>query len=346
VDFVDLVDWFSFDVASAMAFGDNWGYMTQEQDIKGIISGLKGGFQYGGIVGQMPKWHPWLIGNAKLVRLLRKLINFPDPTYHVLDMVEKKLREPQYDKQPCHSDTVLGWLQREEKGDNLSLNDTEIVSQLFTFIAGSGTTAASLASLFYDLLKHPAIYEKVVQEIDEHDREGMVSNFPTCSEVLEMPYLQLVIKESLRISPASTLPLERIVPHGGFEVLGYYLPAGTIVSMCIPLLHRCKEVYGHDAESFRPERWLKNEAGGDREDERLRRMERSFFAFGLGNRGCSGRALATIVMAKLVVSVLRVFHIKLTDPKPEWSFEKLKMYWHPQQKGLNVIFKARQKLSI
>lgn len=72
--------------------------------------------------------------------------------------------------------------------------------------------------------------------------------------------------------PAVGFPLERYIPESGAEICGHKLPAGTNVSTSAPLIHMNKDVFGNDAEAFRPERWL------EASPEQLRLMENSFIA--------------------------------------------------------------------
>ena len=62
---------------------------------------------------------------------------------------------------------------------------------------------------------------------------------------------------------------------------GYWVDGGTVVSVQAWSVHRLNEVIFEGGEEFRPERWLDKERSGD--------MNRAFFAFGLGGRGCTGR---------------------------------------------------------
>ena len=77
------------------------------------------------------------------------------------------------------------------------------------------------------------------------------------------------MKEAMRIHPGVGFPLERLVPENGASLLGYDLAAGTNVSMTAPVVHYDKDVFGPDADKFRPERWLESDA------EHIRVMDRS-----------------------------------------------------------------------
>ena len=71
-----------------------------------------------------------------------------------------------------------------------------------------------------------------------------------------MPSRQACIKEALRMYPIVGTPLDRVVPKGGDILSGHFLPEGTVVGISGWVTQRDKGVFGDDAESFRPERWL------------------------------------------------------------------------------------------
>jgi cytochrome P450 len=81
-----------------------------------------------------------------------------------------------------------------------------------------------------------------------------------------------VIKESLRLHPGVGYPLERVVPKGGATLCGIDIPAGTVVGMHAWVIHHNRNVFGEDADEFRPERWLESGSG------QLKKMERCFMS--------------------------------------------------------------------
>ena len=89
-----------------------------------------------------------------------------------------------------------------------------------------------------------------------------------------MPYFQAVIKEAMRLHPATGLPLWRVVPEGGATISGRYFPAGEVVGVNTWVAHYNEDVFGADASTFRPERWLEAaEHGGDH----LKTMDAYYF---------------------------------------------------------------------
>ncbi len=181
---------------------------------------------------------------------------------------------------------------------------TMAVSMAF---AGSETTAISLAAVFYFLLKNRRCYEKLMAELDGAVESGTIENCSTAivswAESQRLPYLDACIKEAFRLHPAAGLPLERVVPAEGAEICGELIPGGTIVGCSAWVIHRRPEIFGADAESYRPERWI--EAG----KESRKVMEGTMFHFGMGARTCIGKNISLLEIYKTVPSFLRRFEV-------------------------------------
>lgn len=112
-----------------------------------------------------------------------------------------------------------------------------------------------------------------------------------------------MINESLRAHPAAGLPLERIAPVGGVQLGDVFVPGGTNIGCNAWTLHLDKDLWGQDADEWRPERWL--EASEAKKAE----MKNSMFAFGAGSRTCIGKNVSYLEMYKLVPAVLRSFDV-------------------------------------
>jgi cytochrome P450 len=185
-----------------------------------------------------------------------------------------------------------------------SLVMTMAVSMAF---AGSETTAISLSSVFYFLLKNPRCMEKLMEELDSKDREGYFHDkekgVVTWSESQGLPYLDACIKESFRLHPAPGLPIERIVPPQGADIAGHFIKGGTIVGCNAWVVHRRPEIFGEDVEVFRPERWM-----GD--EKKVKEMGATLLHFGMGARTCIGKNISLLEIYKVVPSVLRRFEVR------------------------------------
>lgn len=124
-----------------------------------------------------------------------------------------------------------------------------------------------------------------------------------------MPYLQAVIKEGLRIYPPVVGLMAKEVPKGGDTFKGVFLPEGTRIGYCAWGIFRRKDVWGEDADEFRPERWL------DATPEKYREMDGTLeLIFGYGRWQCLGRNVAMIELNKIFVEV-RSTSLTICDEK-------------------------------
>jgi cytochrome P450 len=139
--------------------------------------------------------------------------------------------------------------------------------------AGSDTTAILLRAIFYNLLKSPASLDRLRREIHA---AGLPALVPWSRARAELPYLDAVVKEATRMHPSFGLPYERVVPGPEPAVVcGKVLPPGTIVGMSAWVVGRDRDLYGQDADEWRPERWL-DEEGLD--EEHRKKMEAGLLA--------------------------------------------------------------------
>ncbi|KAK6445713.1 hypothetical protein FP744_10001962 [Trichoderma asperellum] len=124
------------------------------------------------------------------------------------------------------------------------------------FGAGVETTAITISSFLDFVISHPGCQEKIQREIDGARAAGELSKIPKLTEIESLPYLSACLNESKRLHPAVGSPLQRVVPHGGMELEGKWLPAGTAIGINPWVMGRNKSLFGADADAFRPERWF------------------------------------------------------------------------------------------
>lgn len=128
---------------------------------------------------------------------------------------------------------VRKFIDAQRRGDGKGFTDWDVASNSGQNIgAGSDSTALSLSTIIYYIYQSPRVLERIRKEIDS---VGLTST-PTFQIVQQMPYLQAVIKESLRMNPATGFPLWREIPKGGAVVSGQFFPEGVYICLFIFLL--------------------------------------------------------------------------------------------------------------
>lgn len=139
--------------------------------------------------------------------------------------------------------------------------------------AGIDTTGDALCLLMYQLSLPESfeVQDRLIEEVSLNKDRPFD----------ELPYLDAVIKEGLRRFPPIPMSQPRYAPAGGRTIDGYFVPAGTIVSCQAWSVHQLNEDVFVRGDTFLPERWLDSEA--------VLEMNRLFFSFGAGGRGCTGR---------------------------------------------------------
>ncbi|KAK4679739.1 hypothetical protein QC764_206800 [Podospora pseudoanserina] len=189
----------------------------------------------------------------------------------------------------------------------------ELVQHMFVqIVAGSITTAAAIRHTLLALISTPSVYATLQKEIDESVSSGRVSR-PVIRDVeaQALPYLQAMIREGYRTWPSVVGLGSKQVPKGGDSICGFHVPEGTQVSHNYSGIMRLKEVFGEDADVFRPERWLEKEADA----ERLKLMNSVLeLAFGNGKYQCLGKRMALMELNKIFFELLQRYDMALVDP--------------------------------
>ncbi|CUS11876.1 unnamed protein product [Tuber aestivum] len=172
-----------------------------------------------------------------------------------------------------------------------------------------------------------------------HSMDVQILPHETILKALNLPYLDAILKETLRIYTAVPIRLPRVVPpsaatnstsshRSGRIVEGKFIPAGTTIGAFAYGIHR-DEVFAvetgekdkpGDVDSFLPERWLIN--GGvegeltpdasAKEKQRIRAIEARLWAFSSGGRNCVGRHVSILGMKLLLVAIYSRYQTRVT----------------------------------
>lgn len=296
-DFAQWLQFFAFDVIGDLTWSKRLGFVEKNEDVEGIVEFIGRFLAYAGPVGQMPLLD--LVWQKNPIRLALERWGVTNKMFPVTRFALKqsaaresemsKVRETgEADESSGKGVDLLTKFTQAQHDHPEFMTDQQVLSSCNSMVfAGSETTAISLSSVFYNLVKHPKAYKKLMEELDEAARNGTISEKPYhkvgWKESQTLPFLDAVIQESFRLHPAPGLILERIVPPQGMEICGEQIPGGTIVGCNAWVLHRRPEIFGEDVDDFRPERWL------DAPPAQLKEMKATMFQFGAGARTCIGK---------------------------------------------------------
>lgn len=180
----------------------------------------------------------------------------------------------------------------------------EVVNML---IAGHETTANALTWTWRQILNHPAVYEKVKEEINTI----ILGDLPKFEDLPRLVYTKAVLEESMRLYP----PFWRISRknYQATKIKNFDLPAGTNVIASIYTIQR-KTEHWSDPLSFRPERFL----GEKRDFHKF-----SFIPFGGGPRACIGSQFAIFEALTILSVCVKHYEFKKAFSEPADYFISL-----------------------
>jgi cytochrome P450 len=236
--YADMGHWFqcyAFDVIGMITYSKRLGFLDRGEDVQGVMVALETHMEYTVCVGIFSWLHKylypvmnWFAGAAGAGRA------------YIIKFTHEKIAEHQREhkmgipvdgaeEEGAGMDFLTKFFQK-NADDPQAFTMYHLVSGCVSnMIAGSDTTGATLAAILYYLLKNPTTFEKLRQEIDERNTSQHIS----FKESQDMPYLQAVIKEAMRVHPVVGLPLERVVPAGGAKISDEFFPEGVSVYLVI-----------------------------------------------------------------------------------------------------------------
>lgn len=237
--------------------------MKTGTDVYGLIAILGGILEVSQVVGLFPALlpvHAWL--STLMSKSTNRLSEF---TKDCINKAKKNLLHglDENTKTPCHKHTppdfcskLLAMAEVSSRKSTQEIDPDLLVAGACSsnIFAGSDTTSIILTATLSEILKRPDVLAKLRAELDEADMQGYLSDPPTFQETQRLCYLQAVLKEALRLHPATGIPLWRQVPAGGIKLCGTYLPAGANVGVNSWVAHRNQDVWGLDVAVFNPQR--------------------------------------------------------------------------------------------
>ncbi|KAI9664514.1 MAG: hypothetical protein M1821_005960 [Bathelium mastoideum] len=291
---VSLHKWFhymAFDVIGNLALGQDFGCLTSSENhtwSDGLGSWLMSIILFKSLEEWLPmrSMLPWVPRF-----LLRTVFEHMDKTQ---ELVRRRLAEKTDRQDYVHF--IL------HPGEKRGMSEQELTANMaIILVAGSESTATTVAGTVYFLLKTPAVLERLQNEVRSRFREARDI---TIDELSNFEYLNAVIKETMRLYPGSPDGLPRYASSDAL-VDGYDVPKGTSVSLQPYGAYRSPRNFS-DPLKFEPLRWTSE---GRREQDRLDIVE----PFSIGPRTCVGQKLAWTEIWLVLTRLLLEFDLELLD---------------------------------
>ncbi|KAJ5166241.1 uncharacterized protein N7482_005022, partial [Penicillium canariense] len=327
----DYLHFFAWDAMSQITFSKDLGILEAGSDYKGFLGRSNKSLDYFAAISQIPLLDMVLDKNP--------IVRIGPPTFMWANIFSVEQLQERLQKGPLpagQTDYLDRFLEAKKKYPEI-VNDNIVVTYLLSnVLAGSDTTASTMCSAVYHILKHPSVHKKLVEEL----RSTNIALPAKWKELQGLKYFDAVMREAMRVTPGIGQTIERIVPRGGFSLPdGRFVPEGTIVGMNPSVINRNEAVFGAHTESFLPERWLPSPGeSDDMYQARFAKMKGADFTFGGGTRACLGRYLSLLEAYKLIASLFISFDLELPNQDQEWQ---LTHSWFVRQTGIPVRITER-----
>lgn len=180
---------------------------------------------------------------------------------------------------------------RDAEDPSARMSDEQLRDECMTFfLAGHETTANALAWTSYLLARHPEVQQRLQAEL----AQSLAGGTPQAADLARLPYLEMVLYESLRMYPPVWTIARR--PQEDIKLGGFEVRRDSVIIMPQWVMHRDPRFFP-DPDRFDPERWTP--------EARAARPKHSFFGFSAGLRQCIGADMAVLEASIVLAMVLQ-----------------------------------------
>jgi cytochrome P450 len=189
---------------------------------------------------------------------------------------------------------VLSLLLQARDEEGTGMTDNELIGQAAVlFGAAHLTTAHTLSWALFLLSQHPRVAADLVDEF----RGVLRGDIPTLEQLEQMPLLDQVVKEGMRLLPASAY--SQRVTSQPVELGPFALPKGVPVIFSPLITHRMPELYA-EPRRYLPQRW-----------ESFTPAPYAYIPFGAGPRLCLGSSLALMTIKTTLPTILQSYRLSV-----------------------------------
>lgn len=362
---VDLTQWLNylfFDISGDFTYGESWGCVDNG------------------------KAHPWveiaadfgkslaLIGSINLYPPVDKLLKYIIPKRILQRSIDHRtLSFAQAKKSVSRNVERADWVTPTKKYSEQKdpFTDKEWgINLLVIGFAGSETTASAVTAILRSLVQHKGVLHRLTAEIrSTFQRETDI----TVASTANLPYLNAVIDEGMRLCPPVVIGVPRVVPQGGdtvcdrwvpegvsfssqFHTLAYHTPTAQTLLTNHPNHQQTYVTFNQfsayrqsynfpNPNSFIPERFLASSSSLSSPHTSTSPKSSSnppanldiFHPFQLGRHVCIGQKVAYAEMRLVLARLLWSFDIRLKDEADRWDWGEQKTYIFWDKRSLEVV---------
>ncbi|KAK2603870.1 hypothetical protein QQS21_003905 [Conoideocrella luteorostrata] len=325
VDMTDWINFFTVDVIGDLAFGEPFGCL-QTSDYHPWVRTLFN-FLKGMVFAASTRFYPWIA--SAMESLLPKSVM--DLQRQHTEFANEKINR-RLNLQTNRPDFMTPFLKQNPDFKYMSKGEIESTFAII-IVAGSETSATVLCGILNQLTKNSNSLMTLENVIRQRFRSEEEISIETTTNI---PYLEAVIHEGLRLCNPVPGGLPRVVPQGGETYAGYFLPGGTKLSIRPYVLNRSKKHFAAPYE-FCPKRWMPT-------DQRPSKFANDSLSvskpFSTGPTGCLGKSLAWAEMRLILARLVWAFNISV-DPDRAVDWTKLRAMMTIEKQPMLVRLKIR-----
>ncbi|KAF5480871.1 hypothetical protein F2P56_001580 [Juglans regia] len=248
----------------------------------------------GDVLGPLKKLAFWLYGKE----VMDVLVRFDR-------LLERMLRDHEDEGKKREHEDLMDILLKVHKDDKAEVQMTRthlkaLVGDLF--IGGTGTSSEAILWTIAELINHPNAFNKLREEI-----KSVVGSTRLVeeSDIPNLPYLQAVVKEGLRLNPPA--PVVTRAPRQDCKLEGFDIPKKTMIFINLYTIMRDPNIW-ENPDEFWPERFLVSsyKEGKENVEETFQ-----FLPFGAGRRACPGSKLGLSMLQRTIAVMVQCFDWKV-----------------------------------
>ncbi|KAM0521116.1 hypothetical protein ACHAPE_002589 [Trichoderma viride] len=289
-DMRNLLLWFGFDIMGEFVFSKSFG-MLETQKWHHIIVRLQRALS---LLGPMTPL-PWLV---HIAFDLAPRVSVLKDWFDIIAWCQSQMRDRLTNGSSNQSQDLAYYLMEKDADGREAFESEKFLwaagDSLLAIVAGSEPTAVALIAVLCELGKHPEHTDQIYEELRDVDALDLKT-------LVNLPHLNAVIKESLRLHPALLTGGNRKTSATGLTIGGRFIPPHTTIVAPRYTIGRLEDCF-EQASEFIPERWTTR--------PELVLNPAAYAPFGTGHHSCLGKTLALDTMKFVLARILKNYRFR------------------------------------